>query len=109
MDYRRVQKGPGYRSFKGQDGAAKAEGSRREGEDRAFVHHGERNQPALHHSGSVRTKAPGDEAYPRPVRAVVRTDLQTSDPTARTGFEGCGPRFLEDRRNSPRRRIDSHP
>ena len=59
---RRVPQGPGHRPAQGQAGAAAAEGSRREGEDRAVLLEGDRDQPAVHHRRRLRAEAPGDEA-----------------------------------------------
>ena len=53
----------------GPDGAAAAEGSRGEGQDRAFDAARNRDQPAVHHGRRHRSEAPGDEADPRAVRA----------------------------------------
>ena len=44
-----VQEGTGHRPFQGPDGAAAAEGSGREGQDRAFDAARDRDQPAVHH------------------------------------------------------------
>ena len=52
--------------------AAAAEGSRREGEDRAVVLQGDRDQPAVHHRRRLRAEAPGDEADPREAREPGR-------------------------------------
>ena len=59
---RRVPQGAGHRPAQGQAGAAAAEGSRREGEDRAVVLQGDRDQPAVHHRRRLRAEASGDEA-----------------------------------------------
>ena len=59
---RRVPQGAGHRPAQGQARAAAAEGSRREGEDRAVVLQGDRDQPAVHHRRRLRAEAPGDEA-----------------------------------------------
>ena len=61
---RRVPQGAGDRPAARQAGAAAAEGSGGEGEDRAVVFQGDRDQPALHHRGRIRAQAPGDEADP---------------------------------------------
>ena len=71
--------------------AAAPEGSRREGEDRALVHDADRDQPAVHHGGRVRSEASDDEADARQVRGAGRR----SDPADRRavpqGAEGCRP------------------
>ncbi len=51
---------------------AAAEGSRREGQDRAVVDHADRDQPAVHHGGCVRSEASDHEADPRQVRGAGR-------------------------------------
>ena len=61
---RRVPQGAGDRPAARQAGAAAAEGSGGEGEDRAVVFQGDRDQPAVHHRGRLRAEAPGDEADP---------------------------------------------
>ena len=45
---------------------------RGKGQDRALVHHADRDQPAVHHGGCVGTEASDDEAYPRQVRGAGR-------------------------------------
>ena len=54
----RVQEGPGDRSVEGLDGAAAAQGGRREGQDGAVVDRIDRHQPALHHRDPGRSQAP---------------------------------------------------
>ena len=69
---RRVPQGAGHRPAPRQAGAAAAEGSRREGEDRAVVLEGDRDQPAVHHRRRLRAEAPGDEADPGEARKPGR-------------------------------------
>ena len=69
---RRIPEDPGHRPAPRQARAAAAEGSRREGEDRAVVHHADRDQPAVHHGGCVRSEASDHEAHPRQVRGAGR-------------------------------------
>ena len=54
LSRRRVPEGAGHRPAQRQAGAAAAEGIRREGQDRAVVHHADRDQPAVHHGGCRR-------------------------------------------------------
>ena len=49
---------PGHRSAQGPPGAAAPEGGGREGQDRAFDHAGDRDQPAVHHRRCQRPEAP---------------------------------------------------
>ena len=51
------QKSQGIDLRQRQARAAAAEGSRREGQDRAVVHHADRDQPAVHHGGCVRSRS----------------------------------------------------
>ena len=67
---RRIPEGAGHRPAPRQARAAAAEGSRREGEDRALVHHADRDQPAVHHGGCVRSEASDPEADAREVRGA---------------------------------------
>ncbi len=66
------QKSQGIDLRKRQARAAAAEGSRREGEDRAVLHHPDRDQPAVHHGGRDRSEASDHEAHPRQVRGAGR-------------------------------------
>ena len=50
-------------------GSAASEGSRREGEDGAVLHHAGEHQPALHHGRRLRSEAPRLHADARRVRA----------------------------------------
>ena len=52
--------------------AAAAQGSRREGEDRALVVAADRHQPAVHHGRPVGPEAPVDEDHARQVRVAGR-------------------------------------
>ena len=57
----RLREGAQDRSAQGQDGAAAAQGRRREGEVRAVVGQGDRDQPAVHHlDRPQRGAAPAD-------------------------------------------------
>ena len=69
---RRVPEDAGHRSAPRQARAAAAEGSRREGQDRAVVHHADRDQPAVHHGGCLGSEASDHEAHPRQVRGAGR-------------------------------------
>ena len=59
----------GRRRLQGPDGAAAAEGSGREGQDRAFDAARNRDQPAVPDGGRQRSQAPDDEADARALRA----------------------------------------
>ena len=61
--------------------AAAAEGSGGEGEDRALLLEGDRDQPALHHRRRLRAEAPGDEADAGEAREPGRRP----DPARRSG------------------------
>jgi len=56
------------------DGDAAAQGGRREGEDRALLGDGDRDQPALHHRGRLRPQAHERQAHPLEARADGRAD-----------------------------------
>ena len=58
LSRRRVPEGAGHRPAPRQARAAAAEGSRREGEDRALLHHADRDQPAVHHGRRLGSEAP---------------------------------------------------
>ena len=72
LSRRRVPEDAGHRSAPRQARAAAAEGSRREGQDRALLHHADRDQPAVHHGGRVGSEASDHEAHPRQVRGAGR-------------------------------------
>ena len=67
-----VQEGDRRRRLQGPDGAAAAEGSRREGQDRAFHGARNRNQPAVLHGRRQRSQAHEREADPRALGADGR-------------------------------------
>ena len=67
---RRVQEAGGHRPAQGPDGAAAAEGSRGEGEDRALHGDADRRQPAVHHGRRERSEAPEPDADPGEARAA---------------------------------------
>ena len=54
----------GHRPAQGPDGPAAPEGSGREGQDRAFDHAADRDQPAVHHGRRQRAEAPEHHADP---------------------------------------------
>ena len=72
LSRRRVPQGAGHRPAPRQAGAAAAEGSGREGQDRAVVLQGDRDQPAVHHRRRLRAEAPGDDADPGEAREPGR-------------------------------------
>ena len=67
---RRVQARAGHRPEAGPDGAAAAEGSGGEGEDRAFERAADGGQPAVHHGGRIRPEAHDDQHHAREARAA---------------------------------------
>ena len=67
---RRVPEGAGHRPAQRQARAAAAQGSRREGQDRALVHDADRDQPAVHHRRRLGSEAPDAEAHARQVRGA---------------------------------------
>ena len=68
----RVQEGAGRRPEQRRARAAAAEGSRREGEDRAVVVAADRHQPAVHHGRPVGSQAPVAADHARQVRVAGR-------------------------------------
>ena len=79
LDPRGVQEGPGHRPLEGPDGDAAAEGSRREGQDRALQRRRDGGQPAVHHGGRLRAEAPPAEAHALEARAAGRGHRQPLD------------------------------
>ena len=61
-----------HRSRQGPDGAAASPGSGGEGQDRAVLGDGNRNQSAVRHGGCLRAEAPDDEADAREARVAGR-------------------------------------
>ncbi len=57
LDRGRVQEGSGHRPVQGPDGAAAAQGSRREGEDGAVEHDVHGHQPPVHHGRPERARS----------------------------------------------------
>ena len=68
----RVQEGSRRRPEERRARAAAAQGSGREGEDRAVELAADRDQPAVHHGGPDRSEAPVDEDHPREARVAGR-------------------------------------
>ena len=85
------QKDAGHRPAPRQARAAAAEGSRREGQDRAVVHHADRDQPAVHHGGCVRSEASDHEAHPRQVRGAGRRPRPEDRRAVPAGAQGRRP------------------
>jgi hypothetical protein len=89
-------------------GAPAPEGSRGEGEDRAFVLAVHRHQPAVHHGGRVGPEAPHDEAHARQVRGAggrPRREDHRAVPHRDQGFRRLRGRH---RRRDPGGRADAH-
>ena len=85
---RRVQEGPGHRPLARPDGDAAAQGGRREGQDRALLGDGDRDQPALHHRGRLGPQAHEHQAHPREARADGRADHPALGRALPAGPEG---------------------
>ena len=79
LAHQRVQEGGGHRPRQGPHGAAAAEGGGGEGEDRALLGDGDRDQPAVRHRGRRRAEAPGDEAHAREARIAGRGSRAADD------------------------------
>ena len=98
----------GHRPALGPHGAAAAERSRREGQDRAVDRDADRDQPALHHGRRDRSQAPDDE--PDALQAGA-TDRRPDRADHRAVQARPGGRQAEDvrhRRSRPGRRHDAH-
>ena len=93
------KKRAGHRPALRPDGAAAAEGSGREGQDRAFDRDADRDQPALHHRRRQRPQAPADEPDPLQAGAADRRPDRAHD---RAVPAGAGRRQAEARRTSPK-------
>ncbi len=87
---RRVQEGTGHRPEERQARPAAAEGSRREGQDRAVVGRPDRDQPALHHRRPVRPQAPDHEADARQVRELVDDLVQRTIAPCKAALKDAG-------------------
>src|SRR5437879_1984014 len=103
----RIQEGPGRRPVEGRARAAAAEGSRREGEDRAVVLAADRAQPALYHGGPEQAQAPDDEAHPRQVRVAGRRAHREDHRALPHRGQGRGRQARLDQRRDPGRRADA--
>ena len=101
------KKSDGLDLSRGSDGASAAEGSRREGQDRAVDGDGDRYQPAVHHGRSDRTEAPADEADAGQVRAAGRRPAAAVDGAGQAGAGRRGRQAVGHRRGRARRRV--HP
>ena len=73
------KKDQGIDLVEGQDGAAAAEGGRREGEVRAVDDARDRDQPAVHHRRRLGPQAPVAQADPRQARAAGRRPARQDD------------------------------
>ena len=104
----RVQEGAGHRPDQGQARPAAPEGSGREGQDRALLRLADRDQPALHHGGCLRSEAPGAQALARQVRAARRRSRAEDDRALPQGPQGCRHLRRRHRRGGPGRRHDPH-
>ena len=103
------KKDQGIDLVEGQDGAAAAEGGRREGEVRAVDDARDRDQPAVRHGGRLGPEAPVAEADARQARAARRRSAREDDGPGPPVPEGRGRRPREDRRGRAGRRLDAHP
>ena len=81
---------------------------RREGEDRAVVHHADRDQPAVHHGGRDRSEASDHEAHPRQVRGAGRRSHPEDRRAVPAGAQGRRHLGGRDQRGRPGRRHDPH-
>ena len=88
----RVQARPGHRPLQGPDGAAAAQGSRREGEDGAVDRDADGDQPPLHHGRPVRPEAPEPVAHAGQAGAAGGRPGPADDPADEAGAEGRGAR-----------------
>ena len=92
----------------GPDGAAAAEGSRREGQDGAVHAARDRNQPAVHDGRRDRSQAPGREADARAVRADGGGHSAARRRALQAGPGGCRRHARTDRRSGAGGRLDAH-
>jgi molecular chaperone DnaK len=72
------------------DGAAASARRRRARQDRAFHHHADRDQSAVHHGRCQRPQAPGEDADPRQAGEMVRDLIEQLDQALRAGAQGRG-------------------
>ena len=105
---RRVQERERDRPARRQARAAAPEGRGRKGQEGAVVFDADRDQPAVHHRGRIRSEAPDDEADARQARKPGRRSDQADDQTVRRSAEGCRPEGGRDRRSRSGRRHDPH-
>ena len=105
---RGVQEGAGHRPAQRQARPAAAEGSRREGEDRAVERHADRDQPAVHHRRCIGSEASDDEAHPRQAGEPRRRPHRAHQGSVREGHQGRRPQGSRHRRGRSRRRHDAH-
>ena len=108
LSRRRIPEGAGHRPAPRQARAAAAEGSRREGQDRAVVHDADRDQPAVHHGGRLRSEASDHEAHPRQVRGAGRRSHPEDGRAVPQGAQGRRHFGGRDQRSRPGRRHDAH-
>ena len=80
----------------------------REGEDRAVVHHADRNQSAVHHGRCVGAEASHHEADPRQVRGAGRRSHPEDRRALPQGDQGRRHLGGRDQRSGPGRRHDAH-
>ena len=85
----RVQEGAGHRPDEGQARPSAPQGGGREGEDRAVLDPADRDQPALHHGGRVRSEAPRPQALARQVRIPGRRSRPEDHRAVPEGAQGC--------------------
>src|SRR5881396_3329211 len=97
----------GNRPVQGSDGAAAAQGGRREGEDGAVHGDADGDQPPLHHGGPVRAEAPQPDAHAGEARAARGRPGAAHHPADAAGPQGRGAQALRHGRGDPRRRPDA--
>ena len=108
LHHRRVQEGAGRRPEEGRAGPATPEGSRREGQDRAVLQPADRDQPALHHGGRLRSQAPGHEDHPGQVRVPGGRPDQAHHRALPHRHQGRRREDVRHRRRDPGGRHDPH-
>ena len=108
LDRRRIQEGQRHRSVEAAGRDPAHQGRSGEGEDRAFVLAGIRNQSAVHHGGCERAEAHSEEADPLEARAAMRSTFPAHDSAGEGLLEGREAFREGNQRARARRRHDAH-
>ena len=103
-----VQERPRRRPQQGQHGAAAAQGSGREGQDRAVPGAADADQPAVHHRHRRRSAPPRRDAHPGQVPGPHRRSPRPLPCAVRAGHQGRRPHQGPDRPRHPGRWLHPH-